>query len=146
MSELLPLVIVFLLLQALTLAVTGVTAYRMLARRAIDPLGHDARLGRVEERVGALERLNVEQARRAAENERAHRERLEAIADQQAKMLGQLSAIERIVDAEQKERREVTSRIDQVMAAVTNVGSRFGGVETSVAALAKMLDARPADA
>jgi hypothetical protein len=55
MSELLPLVLVFLLLQALTLAAVGVVAYRLLARRALDPLGHDARLGRVEARVGVLE-------------------------------------------------------------------------------------------
>jgi DNA-binding FrmR family transcriptional regulator len=69
-------------------------------------------------------------------------DRLGALDANQTKVLGHMSEIERIVQSEQRERREITTRIDAVHSALGNFAARFGSVEVS---LQKAIDGRVAE-
>lgn len=115
--------------------------YRAVSRHALDPLGHDAQIEVLNKRVLKLEMRQSDLMLAQAATEQRLFDRLGEMQDAQSKMHGHMTAIESMVSSEQKERREMTTRMDSIMSAVSNIGRRFGGIE---AALQGVLDARPA--
>jgi len=135
-----PLLILLICLVALELAALVVLVWRVTARRVLDPLGLDARVNTLSERMGAVERYQATLAQKTAEMEQRLFDRLGEVAAQQTKVLAHMTAVESIVASEQRDRRETTTRIDGVMSALTNIGQRFGRLEDG---LRLVLDARP---
>ncbi len=134
------LLVALLVSECIQLFLMGAVLYRLLAKHVLDPLGLDARMGRAEARLLVVESRYVDLVRTQTETERNLIDRLDGMRDVQSKMLGYMTSLESRVNAEAKERQEIASRLDQVISAVSNVASRFGGIET---ALNKVLDARP---
>jgi hypothetical protein len=119
-------------LGGLNLALIAIVLYRTGAKLALDPLGHEVRLGKVQDRILVVETRQADMTRRAAEAERLVLERLDEMRAEQTKILGYMTGLGARVDAEVKERREIAARLDQITAALANVASRFGGIETSL--------------
>ena len=131
---------IFLGMGSLHLAAVALLIWQAFRAHAYDPMGHDARIGRTEVKANAAADHQAHVDRSLLEVERKLLEHIDESVALHARILSHMTGLERQVDTEAKERREVSYRLDQIQNGQANMAQRFGGFEVAVQRVIDLAD------